>query len=47
VPSIVEALEDSYQRGRQRSQVAIDFTAQYDADYVYETYWRPAIAAIP
>ena len=47
VPSIVEALEGSYERGRQRSQLAIDFAAQYDADYVYETYWRPAIAALP
>ncbi len=47
VPSIVQALEESYQRGRERSLEAIDFTAQYDADYVYENYWRDVIAALP
>ena len=47
VPSIVEALEQAYDQGRQRSQLAIDFAAQYDADYVFENYWRPAIAALP
>ena len=43
VPSIVDALEAAYQRGRGRSQKAIDFAAQYDADRVFDNYWRPAL----
>lgn len=46
VPSIIEALESAYQRGRGRSDKAIEFAAQYDADYVYEHHWRPALAAL-
>jgi glycosyltransferase involved in cell wall biosynthesis len=43
VPSIIEALEAAYQRGQGRSDKAIDYAAQYDADYVYEHHWKPAI----
>ena len=43
VPSIVDNLEAAYARGRGRSQQAIDFAAQYDADVVFDKYWRPAL----
>ena len=43
VPSIVDGLEAAYRRGRGRSQKAIDFAAQYDADRVFDQYWRPAL----
>ena len=43
VPSIVDSLEAAYARGRGRSQKAIDFAAQYDADLVFDEYWRPAL----
>lgn len=46
VPSIIEALEEAYQRGRVRSKLAVDFAAQYDADYVYDTHWKPALKAL-
>jgi hypothetical protein len=43
VPSIVNNLEAAYARGRGRSQQAIDFAANYDADVVFDKYWRPAL----
>lgn len=43
VPSIIEALESAYQRGQGRSDKAIEYAAQYDADYVYDHHWKPAI----
>ncbi len=43
VPSIVDNLEAAYARGRGRSQQAIDFAANYDADVVFDKYWRPAL----
>jgi len=43
VPSIVDNLEAAYARGRGRSQRAMDFAAQYDADVVFDKYWRPAL----
>lgn len=46
VPSIVDALEDAYARGRGRSQKQIDHAAAYDADLVYDTYWKPALAQL-
>ena len=47
IPSIIEALEEAYQRGRERSLMAIDFAAQYDADYVYDKFWKPVVRALP
>lgn len=47
VPAILSALEQAYARGRERSQVAIDFAAQYDADVVFKDYWLPALRALP
>jgi glycosyltransferase involved in cell wall biosynthesis len=46
VPSIVDNLEAAYARGRGRSQQAIDFAANYDADVVFDKYWRPALDVI-
>lgn len=46
VGEIVEALEAAYARGSGRSQKAIDFARQYDADAVYDQYWRPALKVL-
>jgi glycosyltransferase involved in cell wall biosynthesis len=41
IPSIVEALEQAYNAPRERSQVAIDFAADFDSDVVWEKHWLP------
>jgi glycosyltransferase involved in cell wall biosynthesis len=46
VQSIVDCLEQAYARGRGRSQKQIDHAATYDADLVYDTYWKPALAQL-
>ena len=46
VPSIVDALEQSYARGRGRSNANREWAMQYDADRVYTEYWRPALARL-
>ena len=46
VPSIVDALGEAYARGRGRSDKAREFALQYDADVVYDKYWRPALDII-
>ena len=43
VGSIVDSIEEAYARGRGRSQKAIDFAADYDADKVFAESWRPAL----
>lgn len=43
IATIVEALEQSYQRGRGQSAKAIEFAAQYDADKVFAENWLPAL----
>ena len=43
VPSIVEALEQAYNQGKGRSQIAIDFAKQFDVDTVWEKYWMPIL----
>jgi glycosyltransferase involved in cell wall biosynthesis len=43
VNKIVEALEESYQRGQEESSKAIEFAKQYDADRIYQKYWQPAL----
>ena len=47
IPSIIEALESAYQRGRDRSLTAVEFTAQYDADYVFDHFWKPVMKVLP
>lgn len=43
VPSIIDSLEQSYNRGRGRSKQAQEFAKAYQADTVFETYWKPAL----
>lgn len=44
VPSIVKALEEAYATERGVSQVSIDFAKQFDADVVFDKYWKPFLA---
>ena len=53
IPSVIgifEALEAAYLRGKKTSlnqyQATIDFAKQYDADTVFDEFWKPAIAQI-
>lgn len=43
VPSIVDALNSAYEQGKGSSAKAQKFAAQYDADLVYDQFWRPAL----
>jgi glycosyltransferase involved in cell wall biosynthesis len=46
VPEIVDALVQSYNKGRGVSEKAIEFAKQYDADFVFETQWKPTLDSI-
>ncbi len=46
IPSIVDCLEQAYQRGRGRSKGQMEHAAMYDADRVWEMYWRPYLAKL-
>jgi hypothetical protein len=46
VPEIVDALEQAYNRGRAKSDKAAEFAKQYEADYVFETEWKPTLDSI-
>jgi glycosyltransferase involved in cell wall biosynthesis len=46
IPSIVSALEKAYERGRGRSIEAIEGMAEYDADFVYKTNWKPVLVEL-
>jgi hypothetical protein len=46
VPEIVDALVQSYNRGRGTSEKALEFAKQYDADFVFETQWKPTLDSI-
>lgn len=43
IPRIVDALEEAYAAERGVSQQAVEFAADYEADFVYAKYWRPAL----
>lgn len=43
IDSIVDALQEAYDTKMEKSDKAIEFIKQYDADFVYETKWRPYI----
>jgi glycosyltransferase involved in cell wall biosynthesis len=43
VPKIVEALEAAYNRGQERSEKAIEFAKAYNADVVFDKYWKPTL----
>lgn len=46
VPSIVKALEEAYDKGKSRSQAAIDFAADFDIDAVWNKHWLPILRKI-
>lgn len=46
VPGIVDALEQAYQRGRGRSEKAVEFASGYNADSVFNKYWKPALRVL-
>lgn len=46
IPSIVDALEQAYMRGRVRSDKAREHALQYDADLVWHQYWQPYMERI-
>jgi glycosyltransferase involved in cell wall biosynthesis len=46
IPSIVDALEAAYKRGRGRSKKARKHALEYDADKVWAKYWRPYLAEV-
>lgn len=46
VPGIVDALEQAYQRGRGRSEKAVEFASGYNADSVFNKYWKPALTVL-
>ena len=46
VPEIVDALEQEYNRGRGTSEKAVEFAKQYDADFVFDTQWKPTLDSI-
>jgi glycosyltransferase involved in cell wall biosynthesis len=43
IPQIVEALEEAYNRGKGKSEEAIEFAKQFDHDVVWDKYWLPAL----
>jgi glycosyltransferase involved in cell wall biosynthesis len=43
VPLIVKALEEAYERGKGKSDKAIEFAKQYDHDVVWDKHWKPAL----
>jgi len=45
VPSIVQSLELAYARGRQRSEVSIQFAKQFDVETVWQKHWEPFLKA--
>ena len=46
IPSIVDSLEQAYARGRGRSDKAREHALAYDADLIWEQYWRPYLAGL-
>jgi hypothetical protein len=46
VASIVDSLEKAYSVGRSRSKEAIEFARLYEADTVFENYWKPVLAKV-
>ena len=46
VPGIVDALEQAYQRGQGTSEKAVEFASGYNADSVFNKYWKPALKVL-
>ena len=45
IPSLVNALSEAYKADRGASSTAIEFAKQFDANTVYDQYWKPFIQA--
>jgi len=43
VPSIVDALEMAYNRGRKRSEASVEFAKQFEAENVWQKHWMPVL----
>lgn len=43
IPQTVAALTEAYSLGRGRSEKALAFAAEYDAEVVYQKYWLPVL----
>ena len=46
VSSILNSLEQAYERRGEKSKKAIEFAKQYEADRVYDEFWKPAMKEI-
>lgn len=46
VEGILRGLVEAYERPRGPSVKAIEFAAQYDADFVFDQHWRPILEAL-
>jgi hypothetical protein len=44
VKEIVAALEESYQSRQAVHTASINFASEYNADTVFEKYWKPVMA---
>lgn len=45
IPSIIKALEEAFYAARGDSKTAIEFAAQFDADKIFDGFWKPFIKA--
>jgi hypothetical protein len=43
VPSIVEALEDAYKTGQDKSEIAVAFAKDFDVETVWARDWMPLL----
>ena len=46
VDSILQALVDAYDRPRERSTKAIEYAQQYEANFVFDAFWKPALKVL-
>ena len=45
IPALVNALSEAYKADRGASSIAIEFAKRFDANTVYDQYWKPFIQA--
>lgn len=45
IPSLIKALEEAFYAPRGVSEASLEFAKGFDADTVFETYWKPFIEA--
>jgi hypothetical protein len=43
VPSIVEALEQAYNKGKSRSEESVDFASNFDVEKIWRENWMPTL----